>query len=69
MARTFINGVEVKINKAEMVTGALTYKCIEGAILNIDATGFIVKTKDSFIKITKYTSDIDIKIGDRLERK
>ncbi|MBT4731824.1 methionyl-tRNA formyltransferase [Candidatus Woesearchaeota archaeon] len=69
MARTFINGVEIKINKAEMVTGALTYKCIEGAILNIDATGFIVKTKDSFIKITEYTSDIYIKVGNRLESK
>ena len=69
MARAFINGVEVKINKAEMVTGAVTYKCIEGAILNIDETGFIVKTKDSFIKITEYTSDIDIKIGNRFEKK
>ena len=52
-----------------MVTGALTYKCIEGAVLNIDETGFIVKTKDSFIKITEYTSDIDIKVGDRFESK
>jgi methionyl-tRNA formyltransferase len=69
MARTFINGVEIKINKAEMVTGAVTYKCIEGAILNIDETGFIEKTKDSFIKITEYTSDIDIKIGNRFEKK
>ena len=69
MARTFINGVEIKINKAEMVTGGVTYKCIEGAILNIDATGFIVKTKDNFIKITEYTSDINIKVGDRFERK
>ena len=69
MARSFINGVEIKINKAEMVEEAITYKCIEGAILNIDATGFVVKTKDSFIKITEYTSDIDIKIGYRFERK
>jgi len=69
MARSFINGVEVKINKAEMVKKAMTYKCIEGAILNLDETGFIVKTKDSFIKITEYTSDIRIKIGDRFEIK
>jgi methionyl-tRNA formyltransferase len=69
MARAFINGIEVKINKSEMIKGATTYKCIEGAILNIDATGLIVKTKDSFIKVTEYTSDIDIKIGDRFEVK
>ena len=44
-------------------------KCIRGAILNIDETGLIVKTRDSFIKITEYTSDIDIKIGNRFENK
>jgi len=67
MARSFINGVEVKINKSEIVKNAVKYKCIEGAVLNIDETGFIVKTKDSFIKITEYISDIDIKIGSRFE--
>ncbi len=69
MARSFIGGVEVKINKAEMVKKAITYKCIEGAVLNIDETGYIVKTKDSFIKITEYSSDIEIKIGNRFEIK
>jgi methionyl-tRNA formyltransferase len=69
MARAFINGVEVKINRAEMIKEATPYKCIEGAILNIDTTGFIVKTKDTFIKITEYTSDVDIKIGERFEIK
>jgi methionyl-tRNA formyltransferase len=67
MARSFINGVEVKINKVEMVKNAISYKCIEGAVLNIDEVGFIVKTKDSFIKVTEYTSDIEIKIGNRFE--
>jgi methionyl-tRNA formyltransferase len=67
MARSFINGLEVKINKAEMVQDATVYKCIEGAILNIDKTGFLVKTKDSFIKVTEYTSDITVKMGDRFE--
>jgi len=52
-----------------MVSGAVSYKCIEGAILNIGATSFIVKTEDSFIKIAKYTSDINIKIGNRFESK
>jgi len=69
MARSFVNNVEVKINKAEMVKKAIKYKCIEGVVLNIDEAGFIVKTKDSFIKITEYTSEIDIKIGSRFETK
>lgn len=69
IARAFIGGVEVKINKAEIIKGGVTYKCIEGAVLYIDTTGFIVKTKDSAIKITEYSSDVDIKIGNRFEKK
>jgi len=67
MAKSFINGVEVTINKAELVSKALTYKCIEGAILNIDKDKLLVKTGDSFIKITEYEADIRIKVGDRFE--
>ena len=67
IARAFINGAEVKINKAKMVQSASSYKCIEGAILNIDKTGFVVKTKDTFLKITDYSSDTSIKVGDRFE--
>ena len=67
IARSFINGIEVKINKVEIVRKALTYKCIEGAILNIDKDKLLVKTGDSFIKITEYETDARIKIGDRFE--
>jgi methionyl-tRNA formyltransferase len=69
VARAYVNGIEVKINKSEMVPDAITYKCITGAILNIDKTGFLVKTKDSFIKITEYTSSAIIRVGDRFEVK
>jgi len=67
MARAFINESEIMINKVEIIEKAPSYKCIEGAILNIDETGITVKTKDSFIKVTEYTSSIDLKIGDRFE--
>jgi methionyl-tRNA formyltransferase len=67
MARAFINGVEVRINKSEIILDSIPYKCITGAILNIDTSGFLVKTRDSFIKITEYTSNATLKVGDRFD--
>jgi methionyl-tRNA formyltransferase len=69
MARAFVNGREVKINKSELVCQADTYKCITGAVLNKDKTGVLVKTGDSFIKITEYIAKDQLKIGDRFEVK
>lgn len=69
MARAYINTAEVKINKSEMIEYAITYKCIEGAVLNSDSTGLIVKTGDTFIKITEYVSSVEIRVGDRFEVK
>lgn len=69
MARSFIGESEVRINKAVIVQDAPTYICTVGAILNIDKTGVLVKTADSFVKITEYASDVTIKIGDRFEVK
>jgi methionyl-tRNA formyltransferase len=69
IARAFINGIEVKINKSEIISDSINYKCITGAILNTDKTGFLVKTRDSFIKITEYTSNATIRVGDRFECK
>jgi len=69
MARAFVNGKEVMINKSEIVQGATSYQCTAGAVLNKDKTGLLVKTKDSFIKITEYHSDVVIKVGDRFANK
>jgi methionyl-tRNA formyltransferase len=69
MASAFINSKEVKINSAELVKDAIMYKCIIGAILNIDETGFLVKTGDNFIKITEYSTNFKLKIGDRFDLK
>ena len=59
----------IKINKSEIISDSINYKCITGAILNTDKTGFLVKTRDSFIKITEYTSSTPIRAGDRFECK
>lgn len=68
-ARTLLNGRELSINKAQFISDAPSYKGIAGAILNKDATGFYVKTKDSFIKVVDYTYDGVIRVGDRFDVK
>jgi methionyl-tRNA formyltransferase len=69
MARAIINGKEVKINKVELVSGAVSYKCITGAILNIVKESFLVKTGDSFIRVLEYETEVKLKVGDRFDNK
>ncbi len=66
-ARAFINNEEMKINKIEYIKDAPIYKCIIGAILNKTKNSFIVKTKDSFIKVREYEYNGKFKVGDRFE--
>jgi len=67
MARSFIKNNEIMINKVELIPTAPKYKNIIGAVIGIEKNILIVKTKDSFIKITEYYSNKEIKIGDRFE--
>ena len=67
-ARTFLNGKEVKINKVIEIEGSPIYKGITGAVLRKDEESFLVKTKDSYIKVLEFDCDFKIKVGDRLEK-
>lgn len=67
IATSYINDKEIKINSATTIQHAPKYKGIVGAVVGIDNDGFVVKTKDSTIKITEYDYDGKIKIGDRLK--
>jgi methionyl-tRNA formyltransferase len=67
IARTFLNGKEMKINKVELIKNAPIYKCISGTILKKENGYFIVKTKDSFIKVIEYEYNGKFKVGDRFE--
>ena len=69
MARAYINGQEMKINKVEFIRNAPSYKCVIGAILNKNHDGFLVKTQDSFVKVTEFEYDGTIKVGDRFDVK
>ena len=59
----------MKINKIELMENTQNYKCIVGAILNNSNNSFIVKTKDSFIRVTEFEFDTKIKVGDRFDIK
>ncbi len=67
MARSFIKNNEIMINKVELIPTAPKYKNIIGAVIGIEKNTLVVKTKDSFIKITEYYSNKEIKTGDRFE--
>lgn len=69
MARAFINGKEMKINKVELIENAPSYKCIVGTVLTKSNEKFLVKTQDSFVKITEYEYDGKVKVGDRFDFK
>lgn len=69
MARAFINGAEMKINKVIEINNAPSYKSIIGAVLNKEDDGFLVKTNDTFIKVVEYEYNGKFRVGDRFEIK
>lgn len=66
-ARTFINGNEIRINRVELIPEAPAYRAVPGAVLKKDKDFLIVKTSDTFIKVTDWNAGFGIKVGDRLE--
>jgi methionyl-tRNA formyltransferase len=65
-ARTWRREAELKINRVQYLPNAPVYKGIPGAVLRVDADGFLVKTGDSYVKVTEWTSIGKIRAGDRL---
>ena len=66
-ARSFHNGQEMKINKVELIPNAIIYRGIPGCVIGIESEGFLVKTSDSFVKVTQWSGAPFPKIGDRLK--
>ena len=66
MARSSLNGEEIKINKCELIRDAVNYRCIPGQVVGKSGKSLIVKTGDSTIKIVEYYYDGSIRVGDRL---
>lgn len=66
-ARTYVAGVEVKINKLTLIPSAPSYKGIPGAVLGIEDGSLLVKTADSFVKVLDWSCDAEVRVGDRLQ--
>ena len=66
IARSSINGVEIKINKARLIIDAPSYIGIPGQVVGKTKQGITVKTKDTTLEIIDYECSSVIKIGDRL---
>lgn len=66
-ARTFLGDVEIKINEVQYLRDAPNYKGIPGAVVGIESEAFLVKTADSYIKVTEWSGYIRPRIGDRLK--
>ena len=64
MARTYCGSNEIKINEARLVKDAPVYINTVGQVLAKTNSGFLIKTKDSFIEITKWEGNI--KVGKKL---
>lgn len=66
-AKSFINGREIKINKANLINGASLYKNIPGQVIGKAKGRLIIKTGDSSLEVEEYEYPGVIKIGDKLK--
>lgn len=66
-ALCYVKGQPIQINKVRMIMGAHRYKGTPGQIIGKSPEGFFVKTGDSMIEITEYTTDQRLRVGDRLK--
>ena len=66
-ARSYLNKKEIKINKVEFLDNAQNHKSTIGTIISKNSNNFIVKTKDSLIKVTEFEFGGSIEIGDKFE--
>ena len=67
VARTSLNGQEIKINKSVLISNAPAYKCIPGQVVGKTNDGYIVKTLDSSLEVLELETSVKIKIGDRFK--
>lgn len=66
IATSYIDGVEIKINKVKLIEGAHKYKNINGQVIGKTKQGFLVKTLDTLIEVIEYDYSKQVKVGDRL---
>ena len=68
-AQTFAKDNKIKIIKAELLPNAPKYIGIPGSILEVNLDYILIKTKDTFLKITEWESEIKLHTGLRLKKR
>lgn len=66
-ARTYAGDVELKINKVQYLPEAPKYKGIAGSVIGVEDKAFLVKTLDSFVRVTEWAGGPRPRIGVRLK--
>lgn len=66
LARTYLNGEEIRINKVRLIANAPVYKGNPGQVVGKKDGTLIVKTIDTTVEVTEYFTTAKIKIGDKL---
>jgi len=66
-ARTFLNEIEIKINKVQYLPDANIYKGVVGSVVAVESDGFCVKTLDTFVKVVEWSGYLKPRIGDRFK--
>jgi methionyl-tRNA formyltransferase len=66
-ARTFRGDAELKINRVDLLPQAPVYKGVPGAVLGVNGEGFVVKTADSYVRVSQWSGAESIRTGDRLK--
>jgi methionyl-tRNA formyltransferase len=64
-ARTQFGNTEIKINKTIFLPNATKYVGIPGSVIGVEEKSFLVKTLDSYLRITDWTGYPKPRIGDR----
>ena len=65
-ATSYLNGEKIKIKKVIYLPSAPKYIGIPGAIIGFEGDSFLVKTLDTYVKVTEWSCNVRPKIGDRL---
>lgn len=65
-ARTFHRDAEIRINRVDFLPDAPRYKGIPGAVVGVEPGALMVKTGDSYVKVSEWTGVRRIRVGDRL---
>ncbi|RJR32867.1 MAG: methionyl-tRNA formyltransferase [Desulfobacteraceae bacterium] len=66
-ARTFLEGTELRINRALYIPDAPRFKGVPGSVIGRDEESFCVKTRDTHVRVVSWEFEGKIRIGDRLK--